>query len=141
MPKIKLTILAVGCLAGAVSVVQAHDEDGLRQLPPDEPYTKVSDVLPLPEFIPGLGTLFVAPDTLPAGPFLAYDREGLLSATVYMTPLAELENGTAYDDLSVGLHQTSSVDIYFNAGHPGVEEPHAHIVLYHDQDAKNRLTE
>ena len=23
------------------------------------------------------------------------------------------------------------VDVYYNAGHPGVEEPHAHIVLWH----------
>ncbi|MGO2132759.1 MAG: hypothetical protein ACTH3D_07660 [Halomonas sp.] len=141
MSNLKMTILTLGLggLIGIGSLAMAHDEEMLRQLPPGDPYIQVSDALPLPEFIPGLGTLFVDPDTLPAGPFLAYDHAGGLSATIYMTPLDELENGTAYDDLPVGLHQTSSVDIYYNAGHPGVERPHAHVVLYHDQDAKARL--
>lgn len=108
-------------------------------MPPDSPYVQVSDVLPLPAFLPGLGTLFVDPSTLPAGPFLGYDHDGKLSATIYMTPLAELEKGVAYDDLDVGLHEVTSVDIYYNAGHPGVEVPHAHVVLYHDAGAKERL--
>ena len=119
----------------------AHDEDALKDAPPAAPYVQVSDVLPLPEFIPGLGTLFVDPETLPAGPFLAYDHDGRLSATIYMTPLEALQAGTAYDDLRVGSHSVSSVDVYFNAGHPGVEAPHAHVVLYHDADAKVRLSQ
>lgn len=119
----------------------AHDEKALKVAPPGEPYVQVSNVLPLPEFIPGLGTLFVDPQTLPAGPFLAYDHDGKLSATIYMTPLEDLRNGTAYDGLGIGSHTVSGVDIYYNAGHPGVEKPHAHIVLYHDADAKGRLAE
>lgn len=119
----------------------AHDEKALDTAPPGEPYVQVSDVLPLPEFIPGLGTLFVDSEALPAGPFLAYDHDGKLSATVYMTPLEDLQNGIAFDELNVGSHTVSSVDIYYNAGHPGVEKPHAHVVLYHDADAKGRLAE
>ena len=119
----------------------AQDDAALKSAPPGDPYVQVSDVLPLPEFIPGLGTLFVDPATLPAGPFLAYDHDGTLSATVYMTPFEELQNGTAYDGLDVGSPTVSSVDIYYNAGHPGVEKPHAHVVLYHDVDAKGRLAE
>lgn len=119
----------------------AHDEEALKAAPPGEPYVQVSDALPLPEFIPGLGTLFVDPQTLPAGPFLAYDHDGKLSATIYMTPLEDLQDGTAYDGLVIGSHTVNSVDIYYNAGHPGVEKPHAHIVLYHDADAKGRLAE
>ncbi len=119
----------------------AHDEEALKTSPPGEPYVQVSDVLPLPEFIPGLGTLFVDPETLPAGPFLAYDHDGTLSATIYMTPLEELQNGTSYDGLAIGSHTVSNVDIYYNAGHPGVDKPHAHVVLYHDADAKGRLAE
>ncbi|AZT83422.1 hypothetical protein EHN06_07600 [Marinobacter sp. NP-4(2019)] len=122
-----------------VSVAFAHDESAVDQMPPDKPYVQVSNVLPLPEFISGLGTLFVDPETLPAGPFLGYDRDGKLSATIFMTPLEALENGTAYDDLSVGAHNVTSVDVYYNAGHPGVDEPHAHVVLFHDEDAKQRL--
>ncbi|MCR8725550.1 hypothetical protein [Frigidibacter sp. ROC022] len=123
----------------ATSPVLAHDTEALKAAPPGAPYVQVSDVLPLPAFLPGLGTLFVDPDTLPAGPFLAYDHDGMLSATVYMTPLDDLQNGTVFDGLGIGLHTVSSVDIYYNAGHPGVEKPHAHVVLYHDADAKGRL--
>ncbi|MCK0140752.1 hypothetical protein [Aliiroseovarius sp. F47248L] len=126
----------------AVSATFAFAQDSeLLQSPPGDPYVQVSDVLPLPEFIPGLGTLFVSPDTLPAGPFLAYDHDGKLSATVYMTPLEELQNGVSYDDLATGSHEVTSVDVYYNAGHPGVDKPHAHVVLYHDGDAKSRLAE
>lgn len=134
------TLAAIALIFSAGNVL-AHDDETLRMSPPGEPYIQVSDALPLPEFIPGLGTLFVDPNTLPAGPFLAYDHDGKLSATVYMTPLEELQNGTAYDDLGIGNHAVSSVDIYYNAGHPGVDKPHAHVVLFHDEDAKSRLAE
>jgi len=137
----KAFALAAGLLAATALPALAHDEEALRQSPPPAPFIQVSDALPLPEFIPGLGTLFVDPATLPAGPFLAYDRDGNLSATVYMTPLEELANGISYDDLHVGAHNVSSVDIYYNAGHPGVEAPHAHVVLFHDDEARGRLAE
>ncbi len=117
----------------------AHDDSALQAAPPAKPYVQVSDALPLPEFIPGLGTLFVDPAKLPAGPFLAYDHDGKLSATVYMVPLEDLQKGTAYDGLDLGSHTVSGVDIYYTAGHPGVEKPHAHVVLYHDAGAKGRL--
>ncbi|HWJ88031.1 MAG TPA: hypothetical protein VNS12_08180 [Pelagibacterium sp.] len=133
--KIASIALTVGILA-APGLAQ-----DLGAAPPPAPYVKVADVLPLPEFLPGLGTLYVDPDTLPAGPFLAYDHDGKLSATVYMTPIAALEGGTAYDDLALGAATVTSVDIYYNAGHPGVEEPHAHVVLFHDDGAKGRLAE
>lgn len=133
----KTLLLSAGVMAASVAL--AHDPSTVEQMPPDSPYVQVSEVLPLPAFLPGMGTLFVNPDTLPAGPFLGYDHDGKLSATIYMTPLAELEKGVSYDDLAIGLHEVSSVDIYYNAGHPGVEVPHAHVVLYHDNGAKERL--
>ncbi|MCL6284217.1 hypothetical protein M3P21_11835 [Ruegeria sp. 2012CJ41-6] len=133
------SLLVAGVIAATTTIASAHDEEALMNAPAGDPYVKVSDVLPLPEFIPGLGTLFVDPATLPAGPFLAYDHDGLLSATIYMTPLEELQNGVSYDGLDIGSHTVSSTDIYFNAGHPGVEKPHAHVVLFHDEKAKERL--
>jgi len=136
-----LTPLAAIGIALLTPAAFAHDEHLLETAPPEAPYVQVSDVLPLPEFLPGLGTLFVDPGTLPAGPFLAYDHDGKLSATVYMTPLQALEDGTAFDGLAIGSHTVSSVDIYYNAGHPGVAEPHAHVVLFHDADAKARLAQ
>lgn len=136
---LKSITVAAGLLAVSACATFANDDKAVLQSPPGAPYVQVSDVLPLPAFIPGLGTLFVDPATLPAGPFLAYDREGALSATVYMTPLEDLQNGASFDDLSVGSHTVSGADIYFNAGHPGVEKPHAHVVLFHDAEAKERL--
>lgn len=117
----------------------AHDQAALRQAPPPEPFAKVSTLVPLPDFIPGLGMLYVDPASLPAGPFLGYDKDGTLSATIYMTPIEDLQKGVAFDDLDPGLHNVTSVDIYYNAGHPGVDTPHAHIVLFHDEKAKERL--
>lgn len=137
----KPLMLGAALLFSTATLAFAHDEDALLQSPPDAPFVQVSDVLPLPAFIPGLGTLFVDPATLPAGPFLAYDHDGTLSATIYMVPIEDLQNGTSFDDLTVGLHTVTSVDVYFNAGHPGVEVPHAHVVLYHDDGAKARLAE
>ncbi|MBW3097607.1 hypothetical protein [Pseudohoeflea coraliihabitans] len=125
----------------AASAAPALDADAVNQSPPGEPFVQVSEALPLPEFIPGLGTLFVDPAQLPAGPFLAYDHAGKLSATVYMTPLKALQDGTAFDGLAVGSSTVSAVDIYYNGGHPGVDEPHAHVVLFHDAEAKARLAE
>lgn len=137
----RTSLLAAAAVLITAGAAVAHDEKALEQSPPGAPYVQVSEALPLPAFIPGLGTLFVDPATLPAGPFLAYDHDGRLSATIYMTPLEELQNGTAYDGLGIGSHTVSGVDIYYNAGHPGVEKPHAHVVLYHDDEAKGRLAE
>ena len=133
----KTILLTAAVMAAPVAL--AHDQSKVEQMPPDGPYVQVSEVLPLPAFLPGMGALFVDPETLPAGPFLGYDHDGKLSATIYMTPLGELEKGVSYDDLDVGRHEVTSVDIYYNAGHPGVEVPHAHVVLYHDSGAKERL--
>ena len=44
----------------------------------------------LPDFIPGLGQLFVDPATLSAGPFLVYDRDGKLVSTIYMIPIQDM---------------------------------------------------
>lgn len=136
---LKLLITAAAMLASTAAVAQ--DAGDLTQAPPPAPYQAVSDLVELPEFLPGLGQLFVDPATLPAGPFLGYDHDGRLSATIYMTPVEDLEAGTAYNDLALGAPEVVATDIYFNAGHPGVEKPHAHVVLYHDAEAKSRLAE
>ncbi len=126
------------CTAGAYS---GGNDTGLASEPPPAPYAQVSELVELPAFIPGLGVMYVDPETLPAGPFLGYDRGGNLSVTIYMTPLEDLETGVAFDDLAVGDSNVETVDIYYNAGHPGVEAPHAHVVLFHDEGAKERLEE
>jgi hypothetical protein len=99
--------------------------------PPGGEYQKVSELVALPDFLPGLGALYVQPATLPAGPFLAYDRNDQLVSTIYMIPLEDIEAQKTFDDLAVGGERVESVDLYYNAGHPGVEKPHYHVVLWH----------
>lgn len=99
--------------------------------PPPAPYQAVSKLVALPDFLPGIGTLYVDPKTLPAGPFLAYDRSGKLVSTIYMVPLEDLNAHKAFDDLKTSGEKVDHVDVMFNPGHPGVETPHYHIVLWH----------
>ena len=106
---------------------------------PGGDYRKVSELVKLPEFLPGLGTLYVQPATLPAGPFLAYDRDGKLVSTIYMIPVKDIEAQKKFDELDVGDHNVTAVDMYYNAGHPGVEEPHYHVVLWHVPEAEAKL--
>jgi uncharacterized protein len=100
-------------------------------LPRKAPDRKVSMFVPLPDFVPGLGTLYVDPTTLPAGPFLAYDHQGKLVSSIYMIPLKDLNLQKAFNDLQVAQERVDHVDIVFNAGHPGVAEPHYHVTLWY----------
>lgn len=98
---------------------------------PGGDYRKVSELVPLPEFIAGMGTLYVQPDTLPAGPFLAYDRDGDHVSTIYMIPLADMNDHAGWQDLGARDRAVTSVDLAYNPGHPGVAEPHYHVTLWH----------
>ena len=99
--------------------------------PPGGPYRKVSTLVPLPSFVPGLGTLYVDPATLPAGPFLAYDHQGNLVSSIYMIPLTDMNAHKAFSGLKVAQARADHVDIVFNAGHPGVAEPHYHVIVWY----------
>lgn len=97
------TAFATAVFFSLVSAQTLAADNAPLTAPPDAPYAAVSDLVPLPDFIPGLGQLFVDPDTLPAG--------------------------------TVG-----HVDMMYNAGHPGVEEPHLHVVLWNiPADQKSRV--
>ncbi|WP_340108723.1 DUF5602 domain-containing protein [Pikeienuella sp. HZG-20] len=106
-------------------------EADVATAPPAAPYQQVSALVPLPDFLPGMGQLFVDPATLPAGPFVAYDHDGRLVSTIYMIPVKDLNPDTSFDNLAVPGRVVDHTDIYYNAGHPGVPEPHVHIVLWH----------
>lgn len=109
-----------------------HPDSTLAPLhePPGGKYLKVSTLVPLPDFVPGLGTLYVDPATLPAGPFLAYDHQGNLVSSIYMIPLKDLNAHKAFSSLKVAQARADHVDIVFNAGHPGVAEPHYHVIVW-----------
>ena len=98
--------------------------------PPDAPYEKVSTLVKFPDFAPGLGTLYVDPKTLPEGPFLAYDHNGHLISTIYMVPLKDMDAQKNFVDLASPGGNVDHVDLNYNAGHPGVEVPHYHIILW-----------
>ncbi len=106
--------------------------------PPGGAYKKVSTLVKLPDFLPGIGVLYVDPKTLPAGPFLAYDHKGRLVSTIYMIPLKDFDAQKAFSLAAPG-GRVDHVSLYFNAGHPGVEEPHYHIVLWHVSKAEESL--
>ena len=149
MRRIALTTLAgvlgVGILVaspdsaaaqGATSPAKAnrmHPDTSVAQLhaPPGGAYKKVSTLVPLPDFVPGLGTLYVDPATLPAGPFLAYDHQGNLVSSIYMIPLKDMNSQKGFSDLKAAHGRVDHVDIVFNAGHPGVAEPHYHVIVWY----------
>jgi hypothetical protein len=116
------TLLLAGCAQMGGATMTA---------PPGGAYQKVSALVPLPDFIPGLGTLYVDPKTLPAGPFLAYDRQGNLVSSVYMIPMKDLAAHKPFEKLAAASGRVDHVDLYYNAGHPGVAEPHYHVVLWY----------
>jgi len=111
--------------------VHATPAQAQATAPPGGDYKKVSTLVALPDFLPGLGTLYVKPSTLPAGPFLAYDRDGKLVSSVYMIPLRDLEAHKGFNNLVAAQEKVDHVDMYYNAGHPGVSEPHYHVVIWY----------
>jgi hypothetical protein len=118
-------------LALAVLVTLGWTSAMAQQNAPPTNYKKVSTLVALPDFIPGLGTLYVDPATLPAGPFLAYDRQGTLVSSVYMIPVKEITAHKAFNNLAAAKEKVDHVDMYYNAGHPGVAEPHYHVVIWY----------
>jgi hypothetical protein len=99
--------------------------------PPGGEFKKVSSLVQLPDFVSGLGTLYVDPATLPKGPFLAYDRQGNLVSSVYMLPIRDLREGKPFNDLAVAHVKPDHIDVYANNGHPGVPAPHYHVVVWY----------
>jgi len=124
-----LTGLALA-LPGAMLVPAACAAD-ITKSPPAN-FKKISTLVKLPDFIPGMGTLYIDPSTLPVGPFLGYDRGGKLVNIIYMVPMKDLEAHKNFDALG-GAAKGLKVDhtaIEFNPGHPGVEEPHYHVTQW-----------
>ena len=85
MPPLLRTACAALALLAAAGIGGCSDSDSgmhmtsaanAASMSPPAGYQKVSELVKLPDFLPGLGTLYVQPSTLPAGPFLAYDRNG-----------------------------------------------------------------
>jgi hypothetical protein len=130
MKRLTLTALA-GALGVGLLVASPHTAAAQEKAPPGGAYKKVSTLVALPDFLPGLGTLYVDPATMPAGPFLAYDHQGHLVSSIYMIPLKDLNAQKGFSDLKAAHQRVDHVDIVFNAGHPGVAEPHYHVIVWY----------
>jgi hypothetical protein len=104
---------------------------GVPKEPPGGAYRKVSELVRFPDFYPGLGTLYVQPETLPVGPFRAYDRNGRLVSTIYMVPLQTLNAHTMLDTIQGSPVPVDHVAMHYTSGHPGVDQPHYHVILWH----------
>ena len=127
-----LTLSAIVGVIGAALLLASPEAVAAQQkAPPGGAYKEVSTLVPLPSFLPGLGTLYVDPATLPAGPFLAYDHHGKLVSSIYMIPLKDMNAQKAFSGLKIAHAPADHVDIVYNAGHPGVAEPHYHIVVWY----------
>jgi hypothetical protein len=100
-----------------------------RRIAEREGYKRVSDLVNFPKFFPGLGIIFVKPETLPIGPFLCFDRNDRLIATVYMVPIKDINDHKSFEAPGFA-GRADHVSLYFNPGHPGVDVPHYHLVIW-----------
>jgi hypothetical protein len=113
--------------------VFAQNTGGNTPNPPAN-FKKVSTLVRLPDWLPGLGTLYVDPATLPAGPYLGYNHNGQLVNVVYMISIKDLDQHKDWNDLGQNIaHLGLKVDhtsVNYNPGHPGLQEPHYHIIQW-----------
>ncbi len=124
-----LAVLAL--LALPFAAAQSAD---LTKSPPPAPYVGVATILPLPDFIPGAGALFIDPANAPIGPWLSYGSDGSLVEILFMVPVSAMQTATNWSNLATGLLAQTGltvdhVEITYNGGHPGLAEPHYHIRL------------
>ena len=128
---------AMGAMAGLalslplMMVAPAVSAASVTTTPPAK-FKKVSSLVKLPDFVPGLGTLYVDPATLPIGPFLGYNHKGQLVNITYMVPIKDIDGHKNFETLGgvAAGAKLNHTDIQYNPGHPGVEEPHYHIVQW-----------
>lgn len=108
---------------------------GFAQAPTvPENYVNVSELLPLPEFIPTIGALYIDPANAPVGPWLAYGKDGELVEMLYMVPVSGMQEAQNWETLGADILNelgvtVDHVDITYNGGHPGMAEPHYHFRL------------
>lgn len=129
-----MTRLARGSLVLTVGILLLQGAGPARaqpMAPPGGDYRNASEVMGLPEFVPGLGTLYVRPGTVPGGPYLAYDRQGHLVSSIFMVPLKVIETHEKVEFTGLPDLAVDHVDVRYSAGHPGLTEPHYHVILWY----------
>ncbi len=129
MKSAMLAVVAATFLFAVPITMGAAGKSDVTTSPPAN-FKKVSSLVKLPDYLPGLGVLYVDPSTLPVGPFLGYDKDGKLVNITYMIPLKDFEAHKNITDLGANLgdQKIDHTDIEFNPGHPGVQEAHYHVI-------------
>jgi hypothetical protein len=120
-------VLAIAPLAAGAALAAPTAADK-----PPAKFVKVADALKNPgmAFIPGLGELWVDPATLPAGPFLGYDKQGRLVNVTYMLPMKDFDKNKAWNGLGAAVagKAVDHTDVHVSGAHPGVMERHVHVI-------------
>jgi hypothetical protein len=107
-------------------------QDNVQAIAVEQGYKKVSDLVHFPDFFPGLGIIYVKPNTLPLGPFLCFDRQRKLVATLYMVAIKDIDDHKTFEGTAPAFApKVDHTTMYFNGGHPGMDMPHYHVVLWH----------
>jgi hypothetical protein len=114
-----------------------HKRRHVVRLPPNQletaekdGYKRLSDLVNFPKFFPGLGIVLVKPDMMPLGPYLCFDRNDRMIATLYMASTKDIDDHKSFEAPGFGGN-FDHVSVYFNPGHPGMDMPHYHIVIWH----------
>jgi hypothetical protein len=131
MKSISLLVLTVVALLLAPSLPA---QTGGNTANPPATFKKVSTLVRLPDWLPGLGTLYVDPASLPAGPYLGYNHNGELVNVTYMISSKDLDQHKDWNDLGQKIAnldlKVDHTSVNFNPGHPGLQEPHYHITQW-----------
>jgi hypothetical protein len=122
--------LAIAAAVFLSALPALGQNQGASTTPPAN-FKKVSSLVHLPDWLPGLGTLYVDPASLPVGPYLGYNHSGHLVNVTYMVSSKDLNEQKNFDNLGAQIaHSGMKVDhtsVDYNPGHPGLQEPHYHI--------------
>lgn len=128
----RITFLAVALALALVSIPLAAQKTASHAATPPPNFKKVSSIVNLPDWLPGLGTLYIDPATAPVGPYLGYNHNGHLVNVIYMISIKDFDQHKDLNDLGqkvsrMGL-KVDHTSVDYNPGHPGMQEPHYHVI-------------
>ena len=84
-----------------------------------------------PAFTPGIGAVYVRRDSMPNGPYLAFDRRGRLVSTIYKFSQEKMVEKSPLEAHGTDMPPVDHVSGRFGDGHPGVDFPHYSLVFWH----------
>ena len=95
-----IALAACGILALSAVLAAAQS---VHKAPPPAPYKKVSELVKLPDFIPGMGTLYVDPKTLPDVRFSLMITRASSSARSTWSRLKDMDGHKNIADLAAPM--------------------------------------